>query len=290
VSNSGRNLDKSLQGLTLNECYRRIYDWHTINKNSILGKLPKKSDDPYVVCYQRLVAHLPDPREAAREDIVFVCIEVISGLMEWAYSEKDEEGIKISTYAHYILGTFFDGFGGEETRSFYQKSKLYKDYSMVNCLAKVKPTAIDGYLEELLRASGSERVEEAIQLLLKQSKDNVKNVVDAAVDKILVNEYDGSKWSTLAVSISASFKKHKEAGRILEELVKKDPENAAHHNNLGVNYLSRKLLGSAIKSFATAFALDYEANRKKAFELPAWKNLVFLCSTLDKSFASPSKK
>jgi len=291
MNTKGNSSDKALRGLTTTECYRRIYNWHTNNKHRVLDKFSyRKRDDPYVLCYQRLVAHLPDPEEATREDVAFVCIEVISGLMEWAYHEKDENGVKTSTYAHYVLGTFFDGFDGKETRSLYRKSKLHKDYSMVNCLASVKPTAINRYLEELLRASDSDRVKDVIQLLLKQSKGNVKNIVDAAVDKISVDEYDGSKWSTLAFSISTSFGNHKEVSRILEELVKKEPENAAHHNNLGVNYLSRRLYGSALKSFAEAYALDYRAHGRKAIELPAWKNLISLCNLLDKSQASIPKK
>jgi len=291
MKTEGGSSDKGLRNLTETECYRRIYNWHTNNKHRIFDKYGhRRRDDPYVVCYKRLVNHLPNPEEAAREDIAFVCIEVISGLMEWAYHEKDESGVKTSAYAHYVLGTFFDGFGGTETRSLYQKSKLHRNYSLVNCLASVKPTAIDRYLEELLRASDSDKVSEIIQLLLKQSKENLEKVVDAAVDKISVNEYDGSKWSTLAFSISANFGNQQEVSRILEELVKKEPENAAYYNNLGVNHMSRRLFGSAVRSFAEAYALDYRAHGKKAIELPAWRNLVSLCSLLDKSQTSPSKK
>lgn len=282
--------DKALKGLTIIDCYRRIHDWHTGNNQRIMDKFSyRKPNDPYTICYQRLVTHLPDPEEATREDIVFVCIEVISGLMEWAYHEKDENGIKTSTYAHYVLNTFFDGFNGKETRDCYQKSPLQKKFSMVNCLANIRPSPIDGYLEELLRAP-PDRVEHIVQLLLRRSKDDVENVVDAAVDKILMGEYDGSKWSTLAFSISTSFGKHKEVSKILEELVKKEPENAAYYNNLGINYFLRELYGSAAKSFAEAYALDYKAHGKKAAELPAWKNLTFLCSSLDRSKASITKK
>jgi len=290
MTTKGESSEKALKGLTEMEGYRRIRLWHINNKRRIFEKYGyRKPDDPYVMCYQKLVDHLPDPKEATRADIAFLCIEVISGLMEWAYHEKDENGVKTSAYAHYLLGTFFDGFGGTETRSLYRKSKMSKNYSMASCLASTKPAPIDRYLEELLRTSDSDGVSETIQLLLKQAKENPEKVVDAAVRKISANDYDGSKWSTLAFSISVNFGNHKEVSRILEELVKKEPENAAYHNNLGVNYLSRSLFGSALKSFAQAYALDYRANGNKAAELPAWKNLISLCNRLDKSQTSVSE-
>lgn len=69
MSTTGNSSDKALKGLT-SECYRRIHNWHANNKQRILDKLSyRKRDDPYVTCYQGLVAHLPDPEEATRSDI-----------------------------------------------------------------------------------------------------------------------------------------------------------------------------------------------------------------------------
>ena len=277
--------NKTLKSLTMEESYDRIYSWHIKNKQRIHDNLAhKKEDDPYIICYQKLVRALPHPAEVTREDVAFVCREVIAGLMEWAYHEKDENGVKMSTYAHYVLGTFFDGFNGKETRKFSQNSKLYEDYSMRKCLAGIKSTILlDKYFEELLRISDSGKVRDVIELLLRDSIGNIENVVDVAVDKIKENGYDGSKWSTLAFSISASFGKHVEASKILEELVKKEPENPAYHNNLGVNYTYRELYGSALKSFAIAYAIDSKFRGiKKASKLPAWRNLSQLCDSIDK--------
>ena len=94
----------------------------------------RSSDDPYVRCFFELVENLPDPEDASPEDIALVCIEVVSGLMEWAYHEEDRYGVKMAAYAHYILDEFFDGFFGEKTRVQAKQSSLYSRYSMAKCL------------------------------------------------------------------------------------------------------------------------------------------------------------
>lgn len=124
------------KGLDIKEYYARIYNWHKKNKAKIFEKLADRSpDDWYIKCYFELVDSLPPVETSSLNDIALVCMEVIAGLMEWAYHEKDSEGVKISDYAHYILDTFFDGFHGEKTRIFASRSKLP---SMKKCMEKHK--------------------------------------------------------------------------------------------------------------------------------------------------------
>jgi len=132
------DLAKIPRGLSLQEYYLRIYNWYTKNKDKILVKLSHRdANDPYILCYYELMKVIPPPTEATEEDVAMICREVIAGLMEWAYHEKDEHGIRVAAYAHYILNTFFDGFHGKKALEFSKKSKLYK-YNMVECLNRYR--------------------------------------------------------------------------------------------------------------------------------------------------------
>ena len=129
------------RNLSLKEYYKRIYDWHVKNKNKIFIKLPNRSrNDPYILCYLELMKVIPKPNVASIEDIALICREVIAGLMEWAYHEKDENDVKIAAYAHFILDTFFDGFSGTKTIEVSKNSKLYSEYSMSRCLERYQGT------------------------------------------------------------------------------------------------------------------------------------------------------
>lgn len=131
--------EKVPKGLPLKEYYARIYNWHKKNKEKIFIKMSSRPrNDPYILCYLELVDALPDAENASIEDIMFVCREVIAGLMEWAYHEVDEFGVKLAAYAHYILDTFSDGSHGERTLKLSKSSKLYPLYSMINCLPRYK--------------------------------------------------------------------------------------------------------------------------------------------------------
>ena len=127
------------KGLSLEEYYARIYKWHKKNQNSIFAKLSsRKRDDPYIRCYLELIGVLPQPKSVTPKDIAFICREVIAGLMEWAYHEKDESDVKTAAYAHYILDTFFDGFNGEKTIRSAKSSKLYAKHNMSDCLNRYR--------------------------------------------------------------------------------------------------------------------------------------------------------
>ena len=133
------DLKKVPKGLSLKEYYARIYNWHKKNHNSIFAKLSdRKRDDPYIRCYLELIEVLPQPKNATSDDIAFVCREVIGGLMEWAYHEKDESNVKTAAYAHHVVDTFFDGFSGKKTTQYAKSSKLYPEHNMSSCLEKYR--------------------------------------------------------------------------------------------------------------------------------------------------------
>lgn len=138
------DLEKVPNDLQLTEYYSRILRWHRTNKERIHEKMRKSHpEDPYIICYFELLEALPSSDIASAEDIAFVCTEVISGLMEWAYHEADSHGVKTAAYAHHILDKFFDGFGGSKTRSMLEGSGLYPHLSMSGCLDRHRKQAQD---------------------------------------------------------------------------------------------------------------------------------------------------
>ena len=52
-----------------------------------------------------------------------ICREVIAGLMEWAYHEEDEDGVKTTAYAYYIINNFFGDYSGKVAE--LRKNTLY---------------------------------------------------------------------------------------------------------------------------------------------------------------------
>jgi hypothetical protein len=125
--------------LSPRQYYARIYAWHKTNRNRIFDKLSnRRIDDPYVLCYEELVEVLPRPETATMEDIAFVCREVLSGLMEWAYHERDERGIETAAYAQHILEEFFDGFNGTKAIQSCRSSQLYARNNMSACMERHK--------------------------------------------------------------------------------------------------------------------------------------------------------
>ena len=133
------DLEKVPKGFSPKQYYARIYDWHRKNQDKIFIKLSnRKKEDPYIRCYQELMGVLPQPKSVTLEDTALVCREVVGGLMEWAYHEKDEHDVKTAAYAQYVLDKFFDGFHGEKTRQSTRSSKLYAKYNMSACLERYR--------------------------------------------------------------------------------------------------------------------------------------------------------
>lgn len=98
-------------GLSCEEVYRRIYGWHRRNGLSRLQERYGREDE-YARKYGELLAKLPEPGKASRADMAAVFRHVISDLMEWAYHEKAEHGIKMDAYAHHAAKRFFSGLEG----------------------------------------------------------------------------------------------------------------------------------------------------------------------------------
>lgn len=139
MSSWKNDLEMVPKGLSLEDYYGRIFNWHKKNQKNIFTKLAtRKNDDPYIRCYLELIKALPQPKSATPDDIAFVCREVIAGLMEWAYHEKDVHNVKTAAYAHYVVDTHFDGFSGKKTIQHAKSSKLYPKHNMSSCLERYR--------------------------------------------------------------------------------------------------------------------------------------------------------
>lgn len=131
--------EKVPKDLSMKECYARIFEWHSKNSEKIFNRRKNSNgNDIYTTCYQELLKVLPLPEEVSQEDIVFICVEVLSGLMEWAFHEADSFGIKTAAYAEYILDSFFEGFHSDKTKNLKRQSKLFPQYEMSNCLSMLR--------------------------------------------------------------------------------------------------------------------------------------------------------
>lgn len=87
------------------------------------------SNVQYRRLYLLILDILPPVNSDTLEDMDFIFGEVMVGLMEWSYYEKDEKGIKIATYAHFALNKKYNGgFSSKEFRNSRVSSKLYTFY------------------------------------------------------------------------------------------------------------------------------------------------------------------
>lgn len=91
------DLEKVSRGMSVEECYRRIYHWHKHNGKRKIKE--KQQQEAYTERYFKLLDGLPEPETASKEDMNSVFGEVIYGLMEWSFHHEDEYGIKIAAYA-----------------------------------------------------------------------------------------------------------------------------------------------------------------------------------------------
>jgi hypothetical protein len=81
--------------------YERIFTWYRRNKQQI--KEIYAREDTYSAYSAKLVAVLPTPKNATLEDMVVTAQQVLMGLLEWAYHQKDSHGRKMHEYARVIL-------------------------------------------------------------------------------------------------------------------------------------------------------------------------------------------
>ncbi len=137
---SQKDLEKVPKEMSVKECYERIYDWHKrYGKTRIKEKYER--DNAYSRAYLDLIDALPSPNEASKEDMAFVFGEVISMLMEWAYHEEDEYGIKMAAYAHFALNKMYaEGFHDQKFRKDRDASRLFTVFSYPNWKEKYEKT------------------------------------------------------------------------------------------------------------------------------------------------------
>lgn len=81
--------------------YERIFAWYKRRKGQIREIYPQ--EDTYSRYSAKLIALLPDPKNATLEDMVVTAEQVLTGLLEWAYHERDSHGKKMHEYARVIL-------------------------------------------------------------------------------------------------------------------------------------------------------------------------------------------
>ena len=135
-------------------------------------------------------------------------------------------------------------------------------------------------LDSLLNTSEPEDIRKLVLELVSIAKIDMNKVVEEAITRIKINNFDGSKWSTLAFSILDNLEWPEKAGEILRALVDYE-ENPAYFNNFGIFLHKREQFGKAIEYYARAYAIDYQnRGHEKASTLPAWKNLYLLVSKL----------
>jgi hypothetical protein len=140
---------------------------------------------------------------------------------------------------------------------------------------------INYLFSELLRSSESEEIETIIKTLTELSKTNLRFVVEYAIQQIRDYKFDGSKWSSLALTLVNTYPHLDEPGLILEALVDIDKDNGAYLNNYGVFLEIRRRFGLAIEYYARAYATDYKAHgHEKAKIFPAWTNLHRITSSV----------
>ena len=110
------------EGLDLLEYYTRIYEWYRKNKDLVLKNYRGNNPDHHKIS-NKIIENMPEPHLAKKEDIVFVCREVTSHYLEWAYMEPDQNNVKMSEYAKYILKNLLEK--EQDSEKFSKKSKLY---------------------------------------------------------------------------------------------------------------------------------------------------------------------
>jgi hypothetical protein len=148
-------------------------------------------------------------------------------------------------------------------------------------------SGISQLLDNLLEASRPEDIKKLVFELILIARTDMDTVVKTAVSSVTANKFDGSKWSTLALSM-INILGSKEPGVILKALVDCDENNGAYLNNYGAFMEFTKQVGQAIEYYARAYGADYKAHgHEKASGFPAWTNLHRIASEL-KTASTPS--
>lgn len=88
--------------LNRGDAYAAILTWYRSNVQAMKQIYDRR--DKYSKLSKRLIGALPDPAEAADDDTKFVAREVLTGLLEWGYHQRDNAGVPMHMYARHILG------------------------------------------------------------------------------------------------------------------------------------------------------------------------------------------
>lgn len=147
----------------------------------------------------------------------------------------------------------------------------------------VSASDIEQKLDELLSSKNNSEIKDIIKKLYEYANQDIELLVKIAINRIDSNNFDGSKWSTLAFSLIASID-NITIGRILQKLVEHDDSNPAYLNNYG-SFLFIQHDAKSLEYFARAYAIDYKhRGHESSKELPAWKNLLNLEKLLQNAF------
>jgi len=82
---------------------RRIFRWFKRNRNRIREIYQR--EDTYSKFSDRFIFSMPPPEKATEADILVTAEQVLMGLLEWAYHQKDSYGYAMHEYARTILST-----------------------------------------------------------------------------------------------------------------------------------------------------------------------------------------
>lgn len=125
-------MDKlSLESMTEQEIYEQVYNWYKADGPNLLQSMRGNLDAEYLQRSEQLVESLPEPAQAAPNDMYFVFQMISSDLLEWAFKATDDNGISMGEYARYALQKKEDEIGFDELFNFLRKSKLFKEFSRI---------------------------------------------------------------------------------------------------------------------------------------------------------------
>jgi tetratricopeptide (TPR) repeat protein len=166
------------------------------------------------------------------------------------------------------------GFISFEKYLFVEKIVLFGDWLLLS---------VNDIWDQLTKESEPDQIRRIVLQLVQAAQDYMDSIVEIAVQRIRIGDFDGNNWSTAAFSVLESYNWPEKPGLILKALVDHDPENGAYLNNFAIFLEVRGQLGDAIEYYARAYATDYKIHgHDKASTFPAWTNLHRIASGIKK--------
>ena len=96
--------ESKLTGILLREAYAPIRAWYLLNLPMIEWRTSS-----YYTSSAALIRALPEPGDLSDLEMRAIFVEVLSGLLEWAYSESDRQ-FRMSEYACAALKPYGNSF------------------------------------------------------------------------------------------------------------------------------------------------------------------------------------